>query len=522
MRNAGGLEAVVQLREGLPLLVKKRQLAAGLTVVFSLPVFVLLVRWYDAPLVLGAVALLAAAGFLFIWPEVATLMVIFVLYSNGAALAVQSYGVPKFAAAGFTLILAIPLFNYLILRRERLRIDWVLSMMLVFLLALLVSSLAARDHAIAADRIATFVLEGVVLYLLIVNVVRTQTTLKRVIWVMLMVGSLLGALTLYQAVTGSYDQQFGGFAQRNLRFELEGPKAPKAGQVAPPIRRVERADGPIGDPNIFAQILVVLLPLAFFRYRGEGSRWLRGAALGAGGFILAGILLTYSRGAFIALVLMIVIMTMMRYFKPSHVVMTAAAVALLVAVINPAYYKRVGTIATAKSMFSSETTVRADSAIRGRTTEMLAALLTFVDHPILGVGPGQYAPFYSVAYQTRPEIAFKQLHETRRAHNLYLEMAAETGLIGVTVFMVIAIGVLVQLHRARRRWIEARPDLAALATALWLSIVAYLGTGLFLQLSHERYYWFLLALAGAALHIFRAEEETEKANRERAVVVGLR
>jgi len=497
----------------------------GLPVILLLPALVLLVRWYDAPLVLGAAVLLATAGFLFIWPEVATLAVIFVLYSNGAALAVQSYGVPKFAAAGFTLILAIPLFNSLILRRERLRIDWVLSMMLVFLLALLASSLAAKDHAIAADRIATFALEGLVLYLLIVNVVRTQTTLKRVIWVMLIVGGLLGALSLYQAVTGSYEQQFGGLAQRNLRFEIEelgGPKALKAGQVAPPIRRVERAEGPIGDPNIFALIMVVLLPLAFFRYRGESSRLLRWAALGAAGLILAGVLLTYSRGAFVALVLTVVIMTIMRYFKFSHVVMAVAALALLVVLINPAYYKRVGTIAAAKSLFSSETTVRADSAIRGRTTEMLAALLTFVDHPILGVGPGQYSPFYSMEYQTQPGIAFKQLDRPRRAHNLYLELAAETGLIGVTVFMVIAIGLLYQLHRARRRWIEARPDLAALATAFWLSIVAYLGASIFLQLSHERYYWFLLALAGAALHVFRSEEETEKANTERAVGVGLR
>jgi len=332
----------------------------------------------------------------------------------------------------------------------------------------------------------------------------------------------LGALSLYQAATHSYHQQFGGLAQRNFRFELNdqaGTAPGKPGKVAPPIRRVERAEGPIGDPNFYAQMMVVLLPLAFFRYWSESSRLRRWGAVGAAGLILAAILLTYSRGAFVALVLMIIIMVMLRYVKLSHVVLTGVGLALLVALVNPAYYKRVGTIAAAKSLVSDDSTEQADSAIRGRTTEMLAALLAFADHPILGVGPGQYSPFYSVAYQTRPEIAFKQLTQTRRAHNLYLEMAAETGLIGLTVFMVMVVGVLYQLHTARRRWAETRPDLASLATCLWLSIVAYLGTALFLQLSFERYFWFLLALAGAALHIFRSQEEMDRANSLRVAIV---
>jgi len=136
----------------------RRLLVVGLPLILLLPALAVLVHKYDAPLVLGAALLLAAAGLLLIWPEIATLAVILVLYSNGAALAVLNYGVPKFAAAGFTLLLAIPLFNYLIVRREKLRIDWVLRMLLVFLLVLLASSLSAKDPALAADRIAEILL----------------------------------------------------------------------------------------------------------------------------------------------------------------------------------------------------------------------------------------------------------------------------------------------------------------------------------------------------------------------------
>ncbi|MEK7727844.1 MAG: hypothetical protein AAB354_05480, partial [candidate division KSB1 bacterium] len=43
-----------------------------------------------------------------------------------------------------------------------------------------------------------------------------------------------------------------------------------------------------------------------------------------------------------------------------------------------------------------------------------------------------------------------------------------------------------------------------------LSLVCYLGTALFLHLSYQRYYWFLLALAGAALQILNKAMEREQ------------
>ena len=38
-----------------------------------------------------------------------------------------------------------------------------------------------------------------------------------------------------------------------------------------------------------------------------------------------------------------------------------------------------------------------------------------------------------------------------------------------------------------------------------MSIVVYLGCGLFLHLAYERYFWFLLGTAGAALQLMRQE-----------------
>src|SRR5204863_5073909 len=53
------------------------------------------------------------------WPNVATLVVIFVLYSNAAGVAVDIHNVPKFFGAAVPIVLIIPLASYLIFRRQK-------------------------------------------------------------------------------------------------------------------------------------------------------------------------------------------------------------------------------------------------------------------------------------------------------------------------------------------------------------------------------------------------------------------
>jgi O-antigen ligase len=146
-----------------------------------------------------------------------------------------------------------------------------------------------------------------------------------------------------------------------------------------------------------------------------------------------------------------------------------------------------------------------DTSLRGRATEMLAALRVFLAHPVLGVGPGQYKPFYAEKYQSDPQFAFKHIPEARGAHNLYLQMAAETGIIGLAVFMAIVLLILHRLWQVRCHWVHRDPESANLATALFLGLMAYLVHSMFAHLAYERYFFLFLALAGAAVQICRAE-----------------
>lgn len=102
------------------------------------------------------------------------------------------------------------------------------------------------------------------------------------------------------------------------------------------------------------------------------------------------------------------------------------------------------------------------------------------------------------------ELGIRTVDTNRRAHNLYLELAADQGLIGLAVFGGLVGTTMVGLLRARRRWRGIDHAKEMLAGAYLFSMYAYLLTGAFLQLSYQRYFWALLALANGAIWSLRA------------------
>lgn len=273
------------------------------------------------------------------------------------------------------------------------------------------------------------------------------------------------------------------------------------------MRLSDRAAGPVGDPNRYAQILLVVLPLATFLFWAERSPWRKLAILGGCGVLLCGVLLSYSRGAFVTLALMVALLVVLGSIRLVHVAVAILLLAVAIPFVAPSYYERIQTLIGAEGLVTKDPSIETDRVFKGRATEMLASLHVFLDHPLLGVGPGQYMPFYSQQYQLDPDVQLRQVATHRRGHDLYLEMAAETGLLGLTLFMSIPIVLLRKLWRTRRSCAVSQPQLARLATSFCFAIIAYLGTGVFLHLAFERYYWFLLALAAAALYVIRREQQ---------------
>lgn len=449
-------------------------------------------------LLIGGVVALSAGYFLFKKPEFATLIFAAILYANLAVIGVQLYRVPQIVAAGVSGLLVLPLANFLIVRKEKLIFNLGFFLALVYGAALVAASLLARDMNIAMNELGNFAAEGLILYFLMVNVMREFSTLKRVIWTLLLVGSILGGLSLFQEVTKSYDNNYGGLAQKSDDLDMSEVKFDEYGGS-------RRAGGPLGKENRYAQIMVVVFPLALCMAYIEPTRQRRLLALAAAGLILGGIVLTFSRGAFVTLAGMVLIMIFLRYIRPTQAIGGIALLVMAILTALPEYVERVSSVTNLSSVVAqdSEGTREADGSLRGRFAQNLAAIRVFFEHPFLGVGPGHFAKFYSARYGN--EVGTKRLISNRRAHSLYLEMLADTGLIGTITFMLVVFFTARGLWRARRRFAPTRPDFVHIATALLLGIFNYFGTALFLHLSYQRYYWFLMALAASALFIFEKE-----------------
>jgi O-antigen ligase len=451
----------------------------------------------QAGLLLATALIGAVAAYLLAWPEAGMVLGIFLLYSGVPAVLVNDQGLPAVAALGVPLMLAIPLASRLA-GRQGLVINTGLRWLFVLVVVQIAVTMAAKHQQEAQAKLVTFLVEGVVVYLLVVNIVRTPASLRRAIWAMIGAGAFLASVAILQQLSGHADQRFAGFAQLDSAY-FAGTSD------------VFRAQGPIADANYFAQILLPVAALslaAIWRGRTPRERLLARAAVAVS---VTAIAFTYSRGGALALFGILAGLAFFRYLRPVHMAGIVVLLALVLLFV-PGYSDRLGTLAgVARSTEVSNASSSDDLSAASRATENKAALLVFRDHPLLGVGQGGFPLFYQqYAQRVGGEIHTRNPSRLRRtdiqaglppereAHNFFLSIGADMGIAGLLAYCTIIVVTLHQLLRARRRWLVVRPDLEGLATGMLLAVTGYLMAGVFLSLAYERYFWLLLGLAGAA------------------------
>lgn len=433
------------------------------------------------PVIVAGFTALLALLVLAVRPDIATLVVIALVYSNAAVVGAHFHNVPFAVAAGTpVLLLCVPLGYYLLIRRQVLVVPPAMVWIFGYLLVQLASTMMSRDSSAASAVVGIFLTEGVLLYLLVVNTVRTERMALAVVCVLLAVGAVLGGLSLHQELTQNFSHDYLGFAQ------VDGTANVLGGEAAP-----SRTGGPLGRANRYAQIMVLLLPLVFAIVWGRYSRRASILAMGAASLIAIAVALTQSRGAAVGFALVLAVMVALRYIKLRHIAVLAIAVFALFIVV-PAYGTRLQSLNRVPGLAGG--VQAADGSIRSRITETVAAALVFVDHPLIGVGPGQFPTYYADYAQ---QFGLRVRTEDREAHNLYFGIASESGVLGSFFFFGAIAVTMRDLVRTRSRFLRRRPRLAYLATGFLLVIVAYLTTGIFLHLSFERYLWLMLALGAA-------------------------
>ena len=434
--------------------------------------------------VAGASALLLGVAII-LRPDVATLTTVAILYSNMAVVAVRFHGVPFVVGAFVPLLLVVPLARDLVVRRLPVVAPPMLGWMVVLLLIYLVSALFSTDTITSWDAVVIFLVEGFGLYFLLINVIRTPDMLRATTWVLIASGALISLPSIHQVITSNYDSNYFGLAQADSAIGTG--VSTLAGEILQP-----RMAGSIGETNRFAQVMLMLVPLGIFRVIAERSLALRILAGLMTVAITLGVVLSFSRGGAVGLAALLAALVVLRLVRIRYVLVMLLVLGIILTAF-PHYADRITSLLPVGGEGSA---AEVDNSLLSRVTETLAAGLVIVDHPIIGVGPGMF-PVYYEQYAQVVGILIRNDAE-RQAHNLYLGLGAEIGIPGLIVFLIIGFLTIRMLLAARRASIVRRPDLERLTTPFLLSLMTYYVTGLFLHLSFGRFYWLMLAVAGAA------------------------
>jgi putative inorganic carbon (HCO3(-)) transporter len=128
--------------------------------------------------------------------------------------------------------------------------------------------------------------------------------------------------------------------------------------------------------------------------------------------------------------------------------------------------------------------------------------------PILGVGAGNF-PIVSVHYVLRPGTITRSdliVDEQKVAHNIYLEIPAELGIVGLLLFLAITGFALRCGIRASRRFAEAGDrDMELLALSIVLGAAGMLTANIFISEQFNKPLWLLLSIGPALLALANAE-----------------
>jgi O-antigen ligase len=284
------------------------------------------------------------------------------------------------------------------------------------------------------------------------------------------------------------------------------------------------------DNNGLGGLLVMGLPFAYALGKNARHWAIKLAWALAGVFMVHGILLTYSRGAMVAAILGGA--WILWHHRPR--LQGAVIAVLIVAVTGVMAGKEV------RERFMTIFDDHPDDSVQSRFESWNAAWLMIHDHPVLGVGV-RNSNLYTESYGAD--------RRGRTIHNTYLQIAADSGLPALVVYLALQAAAVASLMRGRRRlerwerehaWrhalmprhgpraapADSREPLAARHDRLRLSrdIILAIQAGLLIFYIHSFFFssemfelqWLLIAFAGATPRIVdeflaRLDEEAGEA-----------
>jgi O-antigen ligase len=211
--------------------------------------------------------------------------------------------------------------------------------------------------------------------------------------------------------------------------------------------------------------------------RPQLPKWKFLLLLGIAGTALVGMIVSSSRGALLGGAAVIVFMLWRSKYKTRALVGGVIVGAVLYLAIPAEQKQRLSASGS-------------DQTSQQRLTYWKHGVTMTNDHPLLGVGYGNWEPYYRDHYEGQVQVS----------HNIFIQAASELGYSGLVAFLLL-IGCTFVLNR-RSRALAARAGPAGrltfnLANGLDGALIGFLVSGFFVTVLYYPYFWINLAMTVA-------------------------
>jgi probable O-glycosylation ligase (exosortase A-associated) len=260
------------------------------------------------------------------------------------------------------------------------------------------------------------------------------------------------------------------------------------------------------DNNGAALMLAMGVPLCYFAFEFTKG-WYRWLLLAPIPFIAESIMSSYSRGAMISAI----VGSLFYVFFSRRKAVLAVGMVLAVLAVPVVAGKEI------KERFASTAKGGEDDSINSRYVSWDCARRIANDYPVFGAG---------VRNSNLLTFAYGADMEGRAVHNNYLQLAADTGWIGMAWYVALGAFTMVALARARWRLRGRTDDEANLTVALiggiFCSLVTFFFGAIFLSIETLELPYFLTLLGGQLWAIANAQVSRPPGERLPAVPISRR
>ncbi|MDP1930765.1 MAG: O-antigen ligase family protein [Gammaproteobacteria bacterium] len=252
--------------------------------------------------------------------------------------------------------------------------------------------------------------------------------------------------------------------------------------------RIIGYDAPLAEnPNDMALLMNLFLPLTIGLFLSARSR-MRKIAFGAlVALMVTAIFATFSRAGFLTLAITFCCYFFLLRNRPERYLAPILLVVVIVALpfLPGDYLGRIGTITDIDSDVTNSAQIR--------LRDYIAAVNLAIDNPLTGTGIG-----------TNMLAMNEARGETwTLIHNVYLTLAVELGVPGVTLFIMLLIASIrsTQSMLLRTKGKAGLFDLYCLAEGLKVSLIAFSVAALFHPVAYHFYFYYIAGLAMALTQI---------------------